>query len=294
MGDEPQNNRLTRTHPNHKGNHATSQINIFSVLYEGKDIVMKHLRIKQSLVLLSTMLILVAACSGSESADSTSSTNTSETPTTTKAAPTTTQAVTETTQAAHDQELTDKAWASVVTLFSALNSGDDDAVLGLFAPNVAIWATFGGEWPLKEWEMVKAWDTAQGTVMTPPDCSLSDEAPGESVTISCRTGVHDAPSQAVSAPPVPTDLIITVTADGIGKLVYRYGSPNFNAVAIPMTAWMSANHPDVIEAEAIGIGNWTSVEEATTNGVLMAEYSAEWATYLEENGCAYNQAFPSC
>lgn len=93
---------------------------------------------------------------------------------------------------------------------------------------------------------------------------------------------------------VPTDLIITVTADGIGKLVYRYGSPNFNAVAVPMTAWMSANHPDVIEAEAIGIGNWTSVEEATANGVLMAEYSAEWATYLEENGCAYNQAFPSC
>jgi len=264
------------------------QINIFSVLYQGKDIVMKHLRIKQPLVLLSTMLMLVVACSGSESADSTSSANTSETPTITEAAPTTSQTVTETTQAAHDKELTDKAWGSVVTLFSALNSGDDDAVLGLFAPNVAISGTFTGVLPLDEWEMVQAWDTAQGTVMTPPECSVSDEVPGESVTISCSTGVHNAPSQAVGGPPVPTDLIIGVTADGISKLVYRYGKPDFNEVGGPMTVWMLANHFDVIEAGAIGFGNWTNVEEATANGVLTAEYSAEWATYLEENGCAYD------
>ncbi len=30
------------THPNHEGDYATSQINIFSVLYEGKNIVMRH------------------------------------------------------------------------------------------------------------------------------------------------------------------------------------------------------------------------------------------------------------
>ena len=248
---------------------------------------MNHLAVKQSLVLLSTMLMLVAACSGSESADSTSSTNTSETPTTTEAAPTTTQAVTETTQAAHDQELTDKAWASVVTLFSATNSGDDDAVFGLFAPNVVIFDNFGGEWPLDEWEMAQAWDTAQGTVMTPPDCSVFDEVPGESVTISCDTGVHDAPSQAVNGPLVPANLRAEVTTEGISKLTYSYGSPSFNAVTGQMAVWMSANHPD--EAQLVGFRNWTNVEEATTNGLLTAEYSAEWATYLEKNGCAYNE-----
>jgi len=250
---------------------------------------MKHLGLKQSLALLATMPLVVAACSGSESADSTSSTNTSETPTTAEAAPTTTQTVTATTEVVRDQELTDQAWASVVTFFSATNSGDDVAVFGLFAPNVVISDDFVDVWELDEWEMLQAWNTAQGTVMTPPDCKVSNEAPGESVTITCSTGVHDAASQAVNGPPVPTDLRIAVTADGISKLTYRYGHPNFGVVASPMDDWIEANpnHPDVYET--FGFGHWTTIEEATANGVLTAEYSAEWATYLEENGCAYDE-----
>jgi hypothetical protein len=267
-------------------NHATSQINIFRVL-QGKGIVTNQLRIKQSLVLLSTMLILVAACTSSESADSTTSTSTSELPTTTEAAPTTTQAVTATTQAAHDQELTDKAWAAVVTFFSATNSGNDDAVFGLFALNVVISDNFIGEWELDEWEMLQAWNTAQGTVMTPPTCSVTDEVAGESVTIRCSTGVHDAPSLAVNGPPVPTNLRAEVTTEGISKLTYGYGDPNFGEVGGPFEDWVVANHPD--EAQLIGFGNWTTIEEATANGVLTAEYSAEWATYLDANDCAYNE-----
>ena len=260
----------------------------FSTSLRGdKDTVIKHVAVKKSLVLLSTMLMVVAACSGSESADSTSSTNTTETPTTTEAAPVTTQTVTATTQAVHDQELTDKAWAAVVTFFSATNSGDDDAIFGLFAPNVVISDSIGGIWELDEWEMLTAWNTAQGTVMTPPDCTVTDEVPGESVTISCRSGVHNAPSQAVEGPPVTTILRTKVTAEGISELGFGYGNPDFNEVGVPFEDWMVANHPD--QAQSVAFGNWTTIEEATTNGVLTAEYSAEWATYLEENGCAYDE-----
>ena len=50
-----------------------------------------------------------------------------------------------------------------------------------------------------------------------------------------------------------------------------------------------ADPADVLEADTIGFGAWTTIEEATTNGVLTAEYSAEWATYLEDNDCAYDE-----
>jgi hypothetical protein len=66
-----------------------------------------------------------------------------------------------------------------------------------------------------------------------------------------------------------------------------YGNPDFNEVGVPFEDWMVANHPD--QAQSVSFGNWTTIEEATTNGVLTAEYSAEWATYLEENGCAYDE-----
>ena len=238
-------------------------------------------------MLLSTTLLLVIACTDSESVDSTASSDTTETesPATTTASPTTSEPATSTTDVTHDKELTERAWASVVTLFSAINSGDDDAVFGLFAPNVVISDNIGGVWQLDEWEILQAWDTAQGLVMTPPDCKVVHEVPGESVTLTCSTGSHNALSQAVGRVPIPTNLRISVTADGISQLNYQYSQPNFRDLYVPMMAWMSANHPDVIWEYFWG----TSVEEARTNGVLNAEYSAEWATYLEENGCAYDE-----
>lgn len=54
------------------------------------------------------------------------------------------------------------------------------------------------------------------------------------------------------------------------------------------TLWV-ANHPEALEADAIGFGNWTNVEEAAANRLLTAEYSAGWATYLEDNGCVYDE-----
>ncbi len=49
---------------------------------------------------------------------------------------------------------------------------------------------------------------------------------------------------------------------------------------------MTVNHPE--DLEAVGFGNWTTVEEAEQNGVLIAQYAAEWATYLNDNDCGYS------
>ncbi len=51
--------------------------------------------------------------------------------------------------------------------------------------------------------------------------------------------------------------------------------------------WMAVNHPDIVEADTVEFGNWDTVEEATANGLLTAQYAVEWATYLTENGCTY-------
>ena len=72
-------------------------------------------------------------------------------------------------------------------------------------------------------------------------------------------------------------------ADRIREWIWDFGSPDFNAVGVPFHIWMSENHPEGLG----GFGNWTTVEEAEQNGVRTARYAAEWATFLEENGCRY-------
>ncbi len=132
--------------------------------------------------------------------------------------------------------------------------------------------------------MLLAWNTAQGSIYTPQECRAVEIDPGV-FRVICSTGHRDAATQTVDSPPVPTDLIAVVTADGISEMTFRYGSLDFNHVGDPFTAWMGVNHSSYLED--IGFGNWATVEEAKANGLLTAQYAAEWATYLTENGCTY-------
>ena len=167
------------------------------------------------------------------------------------------------------------------------NAGNDEVVLGLFAPGVFIWDSIEGGWTLDEWTMLLAWNTAQGSTYTPQECSVSEDDPGVSVTVTCSTGSRDAPTQAVDSPPVPTNVVAIVTTEGITDIRFRYSEPDFNHVGTPMRVWMIVNHPEIVEAGTFGFGNWATLEEATENGLLTAQYAAEWATYLTENDCTY-------
>ena len=186
------------------------------------------------------------------------------------------------------EELTENALSSLDDWFDAYNGGNDEAALELFAPGVIISNTFTGPQTLDEWTMLLAWNTAQGTVWTPQDCSVTEVEPGVSATVICLAGNRDALTQAVDAPPVEVRVFAVVTAEGINELRFNYvGNINFNHVGRPMDAWMAANHPDIVEAWITAFGSWTSVEEARENGLLTAQYAAEWATYLTENDCTY-------
>ncbi len=211
---------------------------------------------------------------------------------TTTAAPVTTQPPTTATVPAFSS---DDALAVTDAYFEAYNAGDVEAVLALFEPD----ATFS-DTTRADWEQLLVWNAAQGTALSPPNCTVTAEVSGVAVTVSCPHNNLDALVQAVDGPPVHITLSLAVTPDGISAWVRIFGQPfrpDFDTVGVPFDRWMTVNHPE--DLEAVGFGNdlrelpsvdelWTTVDEAEENGILTARYAAEWATYLNDNGCGYS------
>jgi hypothetical protein len=180
----------------------------------------------------------------------------------------------------------DDALAVATAHFDDFNAADIDAVLASLTADVTISGSILGAMTVAEWEMLTVWNLAQGTVLGSPDCTVTEETPGESVFVTCDSATKNAQIQAVGSPPVPTIVRMIVTPDGMTSLRFGYGHPNFNDANIPFQAWVQANHP--ADTESVSFGTWTSLEEAEQNGMLVAEYSTEWAAYLGANGCAYD------
>lgn len=168
--------------------------------------------------------------------------------------------------------------------FEAWNAGDVEAVLALFESDATFFDNFGRQ-TRADWEQLLVWNAAQGTVLSPPNCTVTAEVPGDVVTVSCPHTNLDALVQAVDGPPVPIGLTLTVTPDGIRDWNSLFGNPDFDAVGSPFESWMTVNHPE--DPEAAGFGNWSSVEEAEQSGILRAQYADEWAAYLQDNNCTY-------
>ena len=81
-----------------------------------------------------------------------------------------------------------------------------------------------------------AWNAAQGTKISEPDCTVTGSA--QSANVRCTFFNLDVLVQAVDGPQVPIALILTVTPDGISNENGSFGQPDFNAVAEPFDAWM--------------------------------------------------------
>lgn len=181
----------------------------------------------------------------------------------------------------------DDALAVASALFDDYNAGDVDGVLAPFTPDVEISDSILGPWAAEEWEKLARWNAAQGTILTPPECTVTEETPGESVFVTCDSATNNAEIQAANSPPVPTIVRMIVTPFGIDSLRFGYGSPPFNDTSVPFYAWVAANHPE--DREAVGFGNWTSRQDAEQKGALVAQLAEEWAVYLVANGCAYDE-----
>jgi hypothetical protein len=166
--------------------------------------------------------------------------------------------------------------------FETNSAGDFAALRALFVADPG----FSGKFGLAQDEQLFAWNVAQGTTVSPPECTAVDGDVEGSMTVTCQALNHDALVQAVDGPPVSIRLTLKITPDGIVEEDGSFGKPDFNTVAQPFDKWMKENHPD--DLDATGFGSWSSIEEAELNGTLTAEHATEWATYLQTNDCAYN------
>ncbi len=242
---------------------------------------------------MAVMVVIIAACSSSEGEPATTSPATTTTTASTVAPPisvttTATAATTATTAApttsGNAQSLTvEEALAVSGGFVEAWNSGDADAVLGLFTSNVALSEKYTGmsEWgPLDRafFEQHLVWSTAQGTTFTSPECAVTEDGTGAEVSVSCEFGWLYAAEKAAGDPPVPTVLTMVVTPDGISEAAFEY-PPEFGVVRFDN--WLFLNHRE--DSQGVEFGDWDSVAEAEQGGTLRAQYVAEWVADLEAN-----------
>ena len=234
------------------------------------------MRTRMTMMIGICVTVAMTACSGDDAGSDTTAAPT----TTTTIATTTTVRVTTTSVPVFTAE---DALGVANAYFASYNAGDVEAVLALFEPDATFTDNFGAT-SAEDWEQLLVWNAAQGTALSESDCdAVPDNAGG--MIVSCPHTNLDALVQAVAGPPVPIDMTLTITSEGISQWIWFFGSPDFNAVGRPFSRWMNANHPE--KTEAVGFGNWSTAEEARENGLLTAQYAAEWATYLTENNCSY-------
>ena len=171
---------------------------------------------------------------------------------------------------------------------AASRAGDAESIRPLFEPDAEIvdnFSTVGLEEFLVREQLFAAWEQAQGTVFSTPECSIA-RTTDEDPSVTCEYTNHNSLAQAVDGPPVPFRLILQFSEAGrISRLVDSFGQPDFNTVTTWFDAWMAAVHPD--DAEAAGCCAGETVQESVARGELLARYAGEYAAFLAENGCDY-------
>lgn len=171
---------------------------------------------------------------------------------------------------------------------AAFNAGDADAVLALLPDDAVLTDNYigmsDGFEPLDRefFEMWMAWETAQGSVFSSPECLVAGEGSGGPVTVSCEFGWHPIAEQAVGAPPIPTTLTLVVTSGTVGELAFEF-PPEFGIG--DLETWLESNHPE--DVQLVLFGEWNSVAEAEQGGILRAQYVEEWLAFMEAQNCTF-------
>lgn len=195
------------------------------------------------------------------------------------APPTTEAAVDDTAPMTEDQ-----AFAIAALYVEALEAADVEATLGMLSPDAVLFLGSSGV-RSDAYEQYLVWGAAQGTVASEGSCSTIEVVAPDTFKVGCTYGYLQGLAAAVGATPVPVELVLYVTPDGIGTVSEGYGQPDFRAVNVPFRAWLEVNHPD--DGTTTRFGTWNTIEEAEQSGLLRLQYGLEWATYLKSQGCSY-------
>ena len=211
--------------------------------------------------------LMMAACSDSDSrTQATSEPAPTEAPTPTEAPAPTEQGLIES-----------DALELVEAYYTAVEAGDADAITALFVDPT------GDDFD--ESLRLEVWNAGQGMIRLDRACDTGEPTPEGFVVWACEFGDLQYLQAVAGAVATQIRQTFTVSDDGIEELEWNYLTFGYDANDA-FNDWMLRNHPgDAAAADCCG---GDTIEEAHANGELRRQYAEEWATYLEENGCTYN------
>ena len=165
---------------------------------------------------------------------------------------------------------------------AAHNDGDFDGVMALFTEDATFSDTHNPQSMRPEWESRFAWGIAIETKLLSHECTVTDEVPGVTVTVTCEYGSQDAVGVAADAI-VDITATFTISPDGISGLNEDYirSALDYEDIGGPFNAWVRQNFPE--DADAAGCCAGETIEESVARGELRAQYAREWAVYLADN-----------
>ena len=167
--------------------------------------------------------------------------------------------------------------------FAAVGAGDIDTAMGLLAPNVAI--DVFDRWSVQDYESLLRWDAEDDPQYVDVECVA--RLPESGLTVECTYGVLPGMTRLVEGPVVREFSALVVQAGAINSLRRSILPPDYTAIDNSFMAWMEEHHPD--DAAVVGCCGWPSLDEARRTGALRSRYGAEWAAYLEEKGCTFDE-----
>lgn len=178
--------------------------------------------------------------------------------------------------------------AAVDAFFDAVDEGDEGAALDALAPDLLASDNFSA---LIDYRSELVGLVAEGGTYGSPDCTLG--AADGSPEVICTHMTSNAVILAVGAAGVPTTTTLTVGDIGITSIHLEYGNPDFTVTGLEFRSWLQRERPDV-ECVSFYVGTPSCVDPVThedfrQQAERVARYAEEWAAYLDERGCDYDE-----
>jgi ketosteroid isomerase-like protein len=178
-----------------------------------------------------------------------------------------------------------EALATAEEYYAAFNAGDLAGMRALFAPGIEM-QQGPGALSLDTWEKQTTFFIAEDGTVEVAECTAVETVPGVA-EVTCPFGDRSSVIDAVDATPVPVVATLRIDDSGITRIVESADIADYAVVADPFEAWVAEFHPD--DTQAVSCCAFFSVEEAPERGELRRQYAEEWAAWLEENGCVWNE-----
>jgi basic membrane lipoprotein Med (substrate-binding protein (PBP1-ABC) superfamily)/DNA-binding SARP family transcriptional activator len=167
--------------------------------------------------------------------------------------------------------------------FAALGANDVGAAMDTLAPDAGI--HLFGPWSREDYEKLLAWGGVQGTELIDLECTA--RLPASGLLVECTYSVLIATAREAGAPAVDEVTILTVEDGRITDLHRSVLPPDYDTIEVQFVRWMNEHHLGVVDT--LWCCDVDSVEEARRAGEERARYAVEWAAYLEDNGCTWDE-----